>query len=68
MVSSKCGWLLGWEFNREVISRGKRDSDNAFSEILKKNLSAIDPEVMSFSFFHFLTNLDIELCRGLRFM
>ncbi|XP_031743221.1 uncharacterized protein LOC101222087 isoform X2 [Cucumis sativus] len=29
---------------REVISRGKRDSDNAFSEILKKNLSAIDPE------------------------
>ncbi|XP_050944650.1 uncharacterized protein LOC103484730 isoform X3 [Cucumis melo] len=29
---------------REVISRGKQDSDIAFSEILKKNLSAIDPE------------------------
>lgn len=52
-------YLLGWEFNREVISRGKQDSDIAFSEILKKNLSAIDPEVTSFSFFHFLTNLDI---------
>ena len=46
MVTS---YLLCGEFNREEISRGKRES-NIFSETLRKNLSAIDPEVMSFSF------------------
>lgn len=34
----------------EELSRGKRESDIAFSETLKKSLSAIDPEVMAFSF------------------
>lgn len=60
-------YLLDRECNGEEISRGKREDDIAFCETLKKNLSAIDPEVMSFPFFHFRTNLDIGLCWRLRF-
>lgn len=42
--------LLCRELTMEELSRGKRESDIAFSETLKRNLSAIDSEVMSFSF------------------
>lgn len=35
----------------EEVPRGKRKSNSTFSDILKENLSAIDPEVIAFLIF-----------------